>query len=440
MVKKWLSILLVGLMALSVVASGCINGNNSTGSSTATKGPTPTKINILYTYTGSFSDPAKGKQAAQAQLQQGAWVIYQVAGGTGLGVFEAVGDYLKANNKKMGPPFAIGVDSAQDWIKPGVIIASMMKRVDVGVYNAVKQAEENQFKGGIVELGLKEGGVKLSTLQDVKAMFDSLPPDVKKKKLQELGFQNEQQLLDYLNKTRQQVPAWIWQAVDQLQQEIVSGKIVVPKATSKDQIEALRKAQNLAEMEKLGKEWAKSNPEPQTYFNKTLNERQNTKNIAIVFDVGGRGDLSFNDMAYMGAERAVQDFGLKLTQLQSNSPNDYYTNLQTLAKSGKYDIIIAVGFMMTDAVKKVAQEYPKQRFVLIDGYDPKMPHNVQMVLFKENEGSALAGALASLIALNDGKNTIGIVLGMEIPVLYKFEGGYRFGAYWGLDYYKNHKH
>ncbi|WP_367270879.1 BMP family protein [Thermococcus sp.] len=428
--KKWLSIFLVGLVALSIVASGCISGSNSTS----------TKINILYTYTGSFSDPAKGKQAAQAQLQQGAWVIYQVAGGTGLGVFEAVGDYLKANNKKMGPPFAIGVDSAQDWIKPGVIIASMMKRVDVGVYNAVKAAEENQFKGGVVELGLKEGGVKLSTLQDVKTMFDSLPPDVRQKKLQDLGFQNEQQLLDYLNKTRQQIPSWIWQAVDQLQQEIVSGKIIVPKATQKSQIEELRNAKNWTAMEALGKQWAGSSPSSESYFNKTLNERQNTKKIAIVFDVGGRGDLSFNDMAYLGASRAVKDFGLQLTQLQSNSPNDYYTNLQSLAKTGQFDIIIAVGFMMTDAVKKVAAEYPKQRFVLIDGYDPKMPHNVQMVLFKENEGSALAGALATLITLNDHKNTIGIVLGMEIPVLYKFEGGYRFGAYWALNYYKNHTH
>ncbi|CAI1493553.1 BMP family lipoprotein [Thermococcus nautili] len=417
-------------MALSIVASGCISGNSSSAE---------TKINILYTYTGSFGDPAKGKQAAQAQLQQGAWVIYQVAGGTGLGVFEAVGDYLKANNKKMGPPFAIGVDSAQDWIKPGVIIASMMKRVDVGVYNAVKEAEENQFKGGVVELGLKEGGVKLSTIEDVKAMFDSLPADVREKKLKDLGFKSEDELIQFLEQTRKQVPDWIWQAVDELQKQIISGQIIVPKATAKDQIELLRKAQNWTVMEQYAKEWAAKEPKPETYFDEKLNQRQNTGKIAIVYDVGGRGDLSFNDMAYMGAERAAKEFNLQLTELQSNSENDYLPNLRSLAKSGEYDIIIAVGFMMTNAVKQVAQEYPNQRFVIIDGYDPEMPHNVQMVLFKENEGSALAGALAALIALNDNKDTIGIVLGMEIPVLYKFEGGYRFGAYWALDYYKNHK-
>ncbi len=417
-------------MTLSVVASGCISGGSS---------KEETKINILYTYTGSFGDPAKGKQATQAQLQQGAWVIYQVAGGTGLGVFEAVGDYLKANNKKMGPPFAIGVDSAQDWIKPGVIIASMMKRVDVGVYNAVKQAEENKFEGGVVELGLKEGGVKLSTIEDVKAMFDSLPEDVKEKKLKDLGFKSEDELIQFLEQTRKQVPDWIWQAVDDLQKQIISGQIIVPKATAKDQIELLRKAQNWTVMEQYAKEWAAKEPKPETYFDEKLNQRKNTGKIAIVYDVGGRGDLSFNDMAYLGASRAAKEFGLQLTELQSNSENDYLPNLRSLAKSGEYDIIIAVGFMMTNAVKQVAKEYPNQRFVIIDGYDPEMPKNVQMVLFKENEGSALAGALAALITLNDNKDTIGIVLGMEIPVLYKFEGGYRFGAYWALDYYKNHK-
>jgi len=419
-------------MALSLAASGCIGGNN-------TQTGTEAKINILYTYTGSFGDPAKGKQAAQAQLQQGAWVIYQVAGGTGLGVFEAVGDYLQANNKEMGPPFAIGVDSAQDWIKPGVIIASMMKRVDVGVYNAVKQAEENKFEGGVIELGLKEGGVKLSTIEDVKAMFDSLPEDVRQKKLQDLGFKSEDELIQFLEQTRKQVPDWVWEAVDELGNKIISGEIVVPKAISKDQIELLRNAKDWQEMEDYAKQWAANEPKPETYFDEKLNQRKNTGKIAIVYDVGGRGDLSFNDMAYMGAERAAKEFGLQLVELQSNSENDYLPNLRSLAKTGEYDIIIAVGFMMTNAVKQVAQEYPEQRFVIIDGYDPEMPKNVQMVLFKENEGSALAGALAALIALNDGKDTIGIVLGMEIPVLYKFEGGYRFGAYWALDYYQSKK-
>jgi basic membrane protein A len=210
-------------------------------------------IDVLYQYTGSFGDAAKGKAAAQAQLSQGAWVIYQVAGGTGLGVFDAVDEALKAQGKKMGPPFAIGVDSAQDWIKPGVIIASMMKRVDVGVYTAVKDAVEGTFKGGIVELGLKEGGVGLSTVDDVMAMFDSLPADTQQQKLKDLGFNSKDELKQYLEDTRKQVPDWIWQAVDDLKGKIINGEIKVPAPMDKDGIEAVRNAKTWQDMEQLAK-------------------------------------------------------------------------------------------------------------------------------------------------------------------------------------------
>ncbi len=211
------------------------------------------KIDVLYQYTGTFTDPAKGYQAAKAQLDQGAWVIYQVAGGTGVGVFQAVEEYLKAHNQKMGPPFAVGVDSAQDWIKPGAIIASMMKRVDVGVYTAVKDAVEGNFKGGVVELGLKENGVGVSTVDDVMAMFNSLPEATQQQKLEQLGFTNKDELRKYLEDTRKQVPDWIWQAVDELKQKIISGEIKVPKAFNKDEIEAIRNAKTWQEMMQLAK-------------------------------------------------------------------------------------------------------------------------------------------------------------------------------------------
>ncbi len=210
-------------------------------------------IDVLYQYTGVFNDPAKGYQAAKAQLDQGAWVIYQVAGGTGVGVFQAVEEYLKAHNQKMGPPFAIGVDSAQDWIKPGAIIASMMKRVDVGVYTAVQDAVKGTFKGGVVELGLKEGGVGVSTVDDVMAMFNSLPEDTQQKKLQELGFKDKDEFRKFLEDTRNQVPDWIWNAVMQLRDKIVSGEIKVPAPMDKEGIEAVRAAKTWQEMMELAK-------------------------------------------------------------------------------------------------------------------------------------------------------------------------------------------
>ncbi len=159
--------------------------------------------------------------------------------------------------------------------------------------------------------------------------------------------------------------------------------------------------------------------------------------ICIVYDIGGRGDLSFNDMAYLGATRAAKDFGLKVVELQSRTEADYLPNLRSLAKKGDCAVIVAVGFLMTDAVKTVADEYPDQLFAIIDGYIPDKP-NVLSVLFKEHEGSALVGALAAMTAAHYGCKAVGVVLGMEIPVLYKFEAGYYWGIRYGEQVYKQH--
>lgn len=150
--------------------------------------------------------------------------------------------------------------------------------------------------------------------------------------------------------------------------------------------------------------------------------------IGIVYDIGGRGDLSFNDMAYLGGNRAAKDFGLKLVEVQSKSESDYLPNLRSLAKTGEYVVIVAVGFLMADAVSQVADEYPNQLFAIIDAVVDKP--NVLSVVFKEHEGSALVGALAAMVAHYYNYSAVGVVLGMEIPVLYKFEAGY----YWGIRY------
>lgn len=157
--------------------------------------------------------------------------------------------------------------------------------------------------------------------------------------------------------------------------------------------------------------------------------------ICIVYDVGGRGDLSFNDMAYLGGSRAAKDFGLVLTELQSRSESDYLPNLRTLARTGECLIIVGVGFLLTDAVSQVSSEYPNQLFAIIDGVVENRG-NVLSVLFKEHEGSAVVGALAAMLAAHYNKTTVGVVLGMEIPVLYKFEAGYYWGIRYGEQIYK----
>jgi basic membrane protein A and related proteins len=156
--------------------------------------------------------------------------------------------------------------------------------------------------------------------------------------------------------------------------------------------------------------------------------------IAIVLDVGGRGDLSFNDMGFAGADRAATEFELEVTEVQSASAADYLPNFRNLARTGDYDLILGIGFLLGDALGTVAAEYPEQKFAIIDVGWIQGP-NIMNFVFRENEGAVLIGALAGMAAADAGFAATGIVLGIPIPVLYHFEAGYRFGQNWGLARY-----
>jgi len=151
--------------------------------------------------------------------------------------------------------------------------------------------------------------------------------------------------------------------------------------------------------------------------------------VAVVLDVGGRGDLSFNDMGFVGTDRAAADFGYEMVEVQNASGADYLPNLRNLSRTGDYEIIICVGFLLGDALAEVAPEFPEQKFAIIDvGYITGP--NIMNIVFRENEMSALIGALAAMTAAEHGYSTAGVVLGIEIPVLYHFEAGFRFGMDW----------
>ena len=152
--------------------------------------------------------------------------------------------------------------------------------------------------------------------------------------------------------------------------------------------------------------------------------------VALVLDVGGRGDLSFNDMGFKGADEAVAKFGVELVEIQSNSAADYLPNLQNAARSGEFDVIVAVGFLLADAMAEVTDQFPDQKFAIIDVTWLGKP-NLMEIGYEENKGSAIVGALSSMVAAHYGYDKIGVVLGIEIPVLYKFEAGYRYGMHWG---------
>ncbi len=106
--------------------------------------------NVVGSTPASFNDPGRGGEIAKSQFDRGADVVFPVAGPTGLGVFQAA-----KNAKKL----AIGVDSNQNYIHPGVVLTSMVKRIDQAVYDSLMAAKNQKWQAGVQEMGLKEGGV-----------------------------------------------------------------------------------------------------------------------------------------------------------------------------------------------------------------------------------------------------------------------------------------
>jgi basic membrane protein A and related proteins len=118
---------------------------------------------VKVTYSNNFGDPAIGLQMAKAMFDAGANVVYQVAGGTGLGVIKAA---------KEAGKFAIGVDTDQDGIAPGSVLTSMVKRTDVAVETVMKDYADMKFPGGqTVTLGLAQDGVGLSRMKYTRDMI-----------------------------------------------------------------------------------------------------------------------------------------------------------------------------------------------------------------------------------------------------------------------------
>ena len=140
--------------------------------------------NMTGTTPAAWNDPTRGGELARSQFDRGADVVYAAAGGTGIGVYQAARDAGK---------LAIGVDSNQNYLHPGTMLTSMVKRVDVAVYEAFKSARDGSWKGGVQILGLAEDGVGWA--------------------------------LDEYN--RRLVPAGMEAAIEQARQDIIAGRIVV---------------------------------------------------------------------------------------------------------------------------------------------------------------------------------------------------------------------
>lgn len=150
---------------------------------------TNAKSSLVSNYIGvtgeAWNNPAKAKELALSQFSKGVDVIFVAAGASGTGVFDAAEETKK---------FAIGVDSNQNWIKPGVVLTSMLKRVDIAVFKTIEETKAGKFQSGATRFGLKDKGVDFAMDQHNEKILSA---DIKKK-------------------------------ADDLKNEIMSGKIVVP--------------------------------------------------------------------------------------------------------------------------------------------------------------------------------------------------------------------
>lgn len=154
--------------------------------------------------------------------------------------------------------------------------------------------------------------------------------------------------------------------------------------------------------------------------------------VGIVFDVGGRGDKSFNDGAARGADSAKATLGANVRFIEPGEGSDREAGLRLLAAQGM-DLVVGVGFIFTDDLADLAAEYPNVKFAGVDyaltvddqGNVVQPPSNLAALKFREEEGSFLVGAIAVLAG---GSKRVGFVGGMDIPLIHKFEAGYRAGV------------
>lgn len=154
--------------------------------------------------------------------------------------------------------------------------------------------------------------------------------------------------------------------------------------------------------------------------------------VALVTDVGGLNDHSFNYLANQGLEKAKKELGVTGSVVESKQMTDYETNLSKFAQQ-KYNLVIAVGFLMQDAVTKIAKEYPDTKFMIIDSEIKDLP-NVSSALFNTEQCGYLVGVMAGAMEKSKGipntlgKNTVGVVGGMAIPPVNDYIAGFIQGA------------
>ena len=293
--------------------------------------------------------PAEAKIIAQSMYEAGADVIYHAAGGSGAGLFEAAKEFSESTGSHV---WAIGVDSDQyntssESVRP-YILTSMLKRVDVAVYNTIEAVANGDFTGGTTVFNLAVDGVGYST---TGGFVDDIVPEL-----------------------------------ERFKEAIVGGSIVVPETT----------------------------------------ERGGGEDItaALVFDIGGRGDQSFNDSAAAGLDRAAAELGVTTTESSPNPDGSNRAEMLQLSADGA-NLVIGVGFLFGESITQVAANNPDTYFGIIDSA-PDGTDNLAGLVFAEHEGSFLVGAAA---ALKSDSGIVGFIGGVDIPLIRRFHAGFEAGVH-----------
>lgn len=146
--------------------------------------------------------------------------------------------------------------------------------------------------------------------------------------------------------------------------------------------------------------------------------------IAMVTDTGGVNDLSFNQSAWEGLQKAEKELGVKVKYIESHKDSDYMSNIETLVDE-EVDLIVGVGFKIAEAIDESAKLYPEQNFAIVDASYDEIPKNVKSILFNSQEAGYLVGAVAAKMTKT---NNVGFIGGVEIPSVTSFEYGYLKGV------------
>lgn len=144
--------------------------------------------------------------------------------------------------------------------------------------------------------------------------------------------------------------------------------------------------------------------------------------VGIVFSTGGLGDLSFNDSALRGLQKAKEELSVSFQFIEPRGVDNLAEHLKAFAQED-YDLVFAVGFQLAPALEQVAQDFPHISFAIVDSVVPAP--NVASLIFREQDGSFLVGVLAGMMTHG---NIVGFVGGMEVPIIARFQRGFEQGV------------